>query len=525
MRAWLIGHTSVAARDSIGFIRYALSLEQQPWSEVIRGQHQHPGYPVVLMVVSWPIRALWGTNAVTTQLSAQVASGLASVLLVIPMYYLGRELFDRRTGFWGSLLFQCLPVSARILSDGLSEATFLLLTTTALLLAVLALRTHSIARFALCGLFSGLAYLTRPEGLGVIVAAGVVLAGMQVLPAWRCSWRRLLACGGSMALAAFLVGAPFMLITGKFTVKPTGNAVLGWQEAAPAHEEPSGDTPGQSRRQEKPISAGPLTASLLGIYAPSDLKDRRWWGVEAVTLEVIKAYQYYFGIPVLVGLWWFRKRLRAAPGAWILVAMSALQGLVLWHLAVVIGYVSDRHVQVLVLCGVYTAAAALLAVGPWLVALVRRLRGKEQTAEATPSVAGRWLSLVLLVSLVVLALSETLRPLHINRAGHRAAGEWLAAHTVPADPLEDPFCWAHFYADRLFWEGKELPPPPAGHKVTGYVVLEGPDHDHPRLPTLARAEELADKGGRKLVYYWPDDKGEAQARVRVYAVPAELMKP
>src|SRR5262249_29172585 len=116
LRVWLITHTEVAARDSIGFIRYALQLERQPWSEVLSKFQQHPGYPAVLLLVSWPVRAaLGGTDAVSMQLSAQIASALAGILLVIPMYYLGRELFDRSAGFWGAALFQCLPVAARVL--------------------------------------------------------------------------------------------------------------------------------------------------------------------------------------------------------------------------------------------------------------------------------------------------------------------------------------------------------------------------------------------------------------------------
>src|SRR6266849_3077709 len=174
-RVWLIGHTEVAARDSVGFIRYALELEHDPWKEVLQRSLQHPGYPLMLLAVSWPVRHfLGGTNAVSMQLSAQLASALAGVLLVIPMYYLGRDLLGRRAGFWGTALFQCLPVSARVMSDALSEATFLLFTATALLFAVRALRGQSVTRFGWCGFFSGLAYLTRPEGALVAVATGLV---------------------------------------------------------------------------------------------------------------------------------------------------------------------------------------------------------------------------------------------------------------------------------------------------------------------------------------------------------------
>jgi len=164
LRGWLLAHTEVAARDSIGFIRYALQFEGQAqppdvktwtWRDVIKANHQHPGYPLTVLAVSVPVRYFLGTTPQVMQLSGQIASGLAAVLLVIPMFYLGRALFDRGVGFWAALLFQCLPVSGHILSDGLSEALFLLLTTTSLLFAVLAVRGNQWRYFVLCGVFCG----------------------------------------------------------------------------------------------------------------------------------------------------------------------------------------------------------------------------------------------------------------------------------------------------------------------------------------------------------------------------------
>ena len=59
-------------------------------------------------------------------LATQVASSVAGVLLVIPMYLLGRMLFGRFAGFAGAALFQLLPVPAHVTADGLTEALYLL---------------------------------------------------------------------------------------------------------------------------------------------------------------------------------------------------------------------------------------------------------------------------------------------------------------------------------------------------------------------------------------------------------------
>src|SRR6266478_2867325 len=176
IRFWLVGHTEVAARDSIGYIRYALQLESKPWSEVIRGSEQHPGYPTAVLMVSWPVRQwLGGTSPRSMQLSAQLATALAAILLVFPLYFLGCELYSPKVAFWGAALFQCLPATARVTADGLSEGVYFFFAVSALWLAARALRTNSLTTFVLCGLAGGLAYLTRPEGALVVAAAGLAL--------------------------------------------------------------------------------------------------------------------------------------------------------------------------------------------------------------------------------------------------------------------------------------------------------------------------------------------------------------
>src|SRR6266851_2803311 len=196
LRAWQITHTEVAARDSIGFIRQAWRLREQPIKDVLRSSEQHPGYPMMVAAVSLAVqRVVDGSDAATMQLSAQLTSAIAGVLLVIPMFFLGKALFSRSVGFWAALLFQVLPTSSRVMADGLSEGTFLLFAATGLWLGVIALRGQSKVLFGLAGLAGGLAYLTRPEGAAVVAATGAALLGMQVNKVWRRSSVQLAICG------------------------------------------------------------------------------------------------------------------------------------------------------------------------------------------------------------------------------------------------------------------------------------------------------------------------------------------
>src|SRR5262249_45457258 len=156
----------------------------------------------------------------------QLASNLAAILLVLPMFYLGKALFDRGVAFWGTLLFNVLPVGGHLLSDGLSESLFLLFAITGLLFAVRGLQRPSIKTFALCGVFAGLSYLTRPEGALIVVATCLTLLLMQCVPHQRRPWRHALACAGTLGIAGIVVGAPYWAATGKFTNKPSVNHFL-----------------------------------------------------------------------------------------------------------------------------------------------------------------------------------------------------------------------------------------------------------------------------------------------------------
>ena len=91
-----------------------------------------PGYPLAVLGVSEAVRPLYAAPLPEQMLlSAQLASALAGVLLVLPTYALGRMLFGKFAGFAAALLFQVLPVPARITSDGLSEGVYLLVAATA----------------------------------------------------------------------------------------------------------------------------------------------------------------------------------------------------------------------------------------------------------------------------------------------------------------------------------------------------------------------------------------------------------
>jgi 4-amino-4-deoxy-L-arabinose transferase-like glycosyltransferase len=501
LRGWQLTHTEVASRDSIGYIRIAWQLEHGDWQKGLREAQQHPGYPLVLLAISLPVRHFLHADLATQmQYSAQLASSLASILLVIPMYYLGRELFNRRVGFWTAMFFQCLPSSGRGMADGLSEPFFLLTAATTLAFACAALRTGRTALFALCGVCGGLAYLTRPEGGILVAATGLVLLVMLAL-GHRLPRRRVLLGGVVMIAAAGIVAAPYMIAIGGITAKPTAvdiikslAAFIQWLLGTPTRYA-SGGTP----------------FAVWWTDHENSPAARTWWSVVSLLEVLSKGFFYIFWAPALVGLWWFGDRFRKVPGTWVLLLVCTAVGLLLYRVAHLKGYLSDRHTLLIVLIGSYFAVAAMLRLGEILTAGAVRL---WPALRSRRWVSGPVVGVVILLAIILGLLPRTLEGLHAERTGFRTAGYWLAQHTLPGDPILDPYCWANYYAGRVFSEGATGLPcqsPPMY-----YLAIEKSANKHTRLPEHIRAEQMVKTGIPREIHRFDVKRGQDRASVVIY---------
>jgi hypothetical protein len=252
-----------------------------------------------------------------------------------------------------------------------------------------------------------------------------------------------------------------------------------------------------------------------------DTAARLRWGLYALATEVVNGYHYVVGLPVLLGLWAYR-RLWRVPGAWVVGLVSLGLCLLLWRLASVMGYLSERHTLLLLLCGSFWAAAGIGVAGSWVAGLGARWRWPVLQHAGCVSV-------LLLLALAGFCMPETLQPLHANRSGFRPAGLWIAEHADPWDPVIDPYCWSHYYAGAVFREG-DRPAPPPGRVPTYYVVLESGGSDHVRLSAVAPAQVLVRQRGKevyrwtgqRVVYRWTGRPRKVQAvEVVVYAVPGQ----
>ena len=494
LRLWLICNTEVAARDSIGYIRYALDFKQHSWKEVLLKYHQHPGYSLMVWWTSIPVVALAGeTTPENMQLSCQLVSFFASLVLIVPMYWLGRQFFDARVAFVGTLLYQYLPISAQHLSDGISEPVYLVFLVSGLLFAVRAVRDREVWACQLCGLFTGLAYLTRPEGALILPAFGLVLIAMQIVPSWRCTWRRFLECGIAATTTAAVVGAIYVGATGQFSNKPATNVIL------------QGIDPGTPQ-----VRLGPAQLFAATVSPTDNANLRLAYSGWAVLAEINQGYHYFASIPALLGLCWSFNTLRRHSGFWLLTVYLAIHAAILVMLARTASYVSDRHVMILVLVGSFQVAFGLCEFPRRVLAWLKV--EPSSSSFCSPAVWYGALSIVLLTA----CMPKATQRLHANRAGNHEAGRWLASHVQTGDHVVDDHAWSHFFAGLVFKEG-DRPAIPPDVVPTCYVVTT---RSRDPLVEANRNQSVLAKDA-KVVYAWPEQAEVEKARVVIYAQPRD----
>lgn len=510
VHGWVLTHTKVTARDSIGFARIALQFESPTAAglddvvAVLRHSQHPPGYPLAVLAVSWPVRQAYDAGLPDQMLrSAQVASSIAAVLLVFPTYWLGRLLFGKFAGFAAALLFQVLPVPAEVTSDGLTEGLYLCGLGTALLLGTRAIRKPGVGGFLLCGLVTGLTYLVRPEGMLVAAAAGLVAVAMGLTGRWP----RSQAAAGVTALAvgAVLPAVPYMMLIEGITNKPSGIEFYNKLIKTP-REMILGSGAGANLPH-----AGPPVAAW---YVPGEDGPRLAWVAGAVAKETTKTFHYFPAALAVLGVVLAVGRLRAEPWVWVPLLYGATLLAVISAMAYVgqnsaggrQHYVSERHTLPLVYVGCFFAALGIEKLpGLWVrVSLVGRWPGHPAVAWAV------------LFGIVISSVPKLVQPLHANREGHVHTGKYLREHLRDGDTLIDPFEWAQFYSGRALRTIPPDPPPVAGR--FRWAVLERGESPHSRLPRLKLAQDVANDGKNKaeVVFWWPETDPVEDAKVMVY---------
>ena len=156
----LVAFTAVIENEGPFFVRLATNLLGG------KGYLGMAGIPDLSYAPLYPILIAAATPFTKSpELAGRIVSVLFGSLLVLPMYFLARQLYGRNTALVCATLTALHPVLIAYSAAVYNETVYLVLLAAGECAALYFLRLSTLKWEALTGLFFGLAYLTRPEAM------------------------------------------------------------------------------------------------------------------------------------------------------------------------------------------------------------------------------------------------------------------------------------------------------------------------------------------------------------------------
>lgn len=161
IRIPLLIYPEVIHNDATAYIGHAKRILSGDWSV----GKAHPFYPGLI--------ALFHFFTPNEEIAGILVSVIFGALIVLPIFYLGKAIFDEKVGMLSALFATVHPFLYTPSGSVLTESTFHFLLATSVLFGW---KTFDKGRFRdilLFSLFTCLSYLTRPEGIGFLLVVGV----------------------------------------------------------------------------------------------------------------------------------------------------------------------------------------------------------------------------------------------------------------------------------------------------------------------------------------------------------------
>ncbi|MCP4268658.1 MAG: glycosyltransferase family 39 protein [Candidatus Brocadiaceae bacterium] len=160
VRIYLSVFTYVIKNDSVAYMQNAKYFANGDFARGL-GHDYHPLYSLIMAVLYKVVPDI--------ELSGTITSVLFGTLTVIVFYLIGKNVFDRKVSFVSAIILAFHPYAVRFSADIISESTYFFFFISALGLGYFAITNRKLLLFALTGICSALAYLARPEGIGIVI--------------------------------------------------------------------------------------------------------------------------------------------------------------------------------------------------------------------------------------------------------------------------------------------------------------------------------------------------------------------
>ncbi|NWG04158.1 MAG: glycosyltransferase family 39 protein [Syntrophaceae bacterium] len=478
LRIFLVLYPEVIHNDGIEYIRYAKEVLTGNWT----AGKANPGYPVLIALVyslvgNYELAGIW-------------ISVIFGVLLILPVFYLGKTIFNERVGIISSLVVAVHPILYSSSGSVLTESTYHFFMATSVLFGWYAFHKGRWVHALLFSLFASLAFLTRPEAIGFLLIFSVWVFFFNP-PGGKRSisgriWMILIA-----TLAFLIFSSPFLIQirkeTGKWSISKKVDVSIG--SFSKMGELPSID-------EIRPWRKGVPLLSL--VKDPLSLLVKMGTGLSKSFYRFQQGFHpllCFFAVIGWIGIIRNRSRTSLKANLYILTHHFFYFALVFSILIA-----TRRYTSQMIAISIPWAAFGLEVALEWILQRWKLVENKGKVA-------------TLSVALLLLILFIQGRVIHSreHREIQREAGLWMKDHLPRGVYIMSRLPQEAFYAD-LSWtgipkKGYEEILQIARSKGVGYLVLdENTEERSPGFWGEFKKEDLIllktwDKENQKIVVY------------------------
>ncbi len=381
------------------------------------GHGQQPLYSVLIAVLS-----RWVPDF---EIAGKLVSTVSGILLILPVYFLGKGIFDRKVAFFSALLLAIHPYVRRFSADVLKESTYIFFFVLAIWFAWRTIEREKRYLYLLIPVFSVLPYLVRPDGIEVLLIVFVYIVLLKRFSSLKKKWIALLF----IVLSSMAIFAPYLLhlkwTTGAWTLSKAKSlaGILGWERVG---------------------EEGALWGSRL------------LFTLKKVHLEIKSVYHPLYLFLLAVGLWRGGKS-RFQGGERFLLLFAGLHYIISFLMTfnltewnregeVTMAYFSGRHVLPLLVVSIFWVGKGFLTVLDWLSGAGEAYGflsrwGKERRSAAA--------LLVLFLILSAIVLPKTLKPQRYDRLTEKWAGAWIKDQSGEKQRVLTTLPRVVYYADGI----------------------------------------------------------------------------
>ena len=339
--------------------------------------------------------------------------------IIIPLFYLVKEAIGQKEAIFSALFYSFHPYLVTYSGMLLTEATYWGLLILSVYFFWTGLKKERVWRMMLSGCFLGLAYLTRPEGIGYVL---VYLIWIIVDGGLKKRWLKKFIFIVSLILTVFIFVIPYII----YIHQETGQWLISKKavETQSQFLKKSGGEvdPLKSIEQNKPIKKnfGILRIAYNIVqYLPF------------VTYHYLRAYHFSLWLFLFFGLIRVRRK--------VIAYELFLASLVLFHLLSLSTFLPStiRFAVPVVPLSLFWAGTGILEIKRYLEKIIK-ISNPEK-------------AIFLFVILVILIqLPQSLTPERRHRVGQKEVGLWLKQNTPPDAIIMSNSPQETFYADREF---------------------------------------------------------------------------